>query len=98
MMGHITSTYEDTQSLGIDKLRELYASANVTIRKATKLSKIEQIKEMIRACGENPEQILTQEVLNRPEAVLQQSDDQIQFRQLNALTQELREIIKRESK
>ncbi len=62
-MGHKLDTYNDIQSLGIEKLREVYTTADIAIRPRTKISKMETIKEMIRALGENPEQILSREAL-----------------------------------
>jgi hypothetical protein len=56
-MGHLPDTYHDIQSLGVDKLRELYVSYGLAIRQKTQRSKLDYIKEMIRALGENPEQI-----------------------------------------
>ena len=46
MMGHTVDTYHDIQSLGIDRLRQTYASADLKIRARTKLSNIELIKEV----------------------------------------------------
>jgi hypothetical protein len=59
MMGKTIDTYEDVQSLGIETLRNLYAAAGLAIRPKTKVNRIEQLKEIIRAWGENPEQILS---------------------------------------
>ena len=60
MMGHTIDTYEDVQSLGIETLRNMYASAGLAIRPKTKANRIDQLKEIIRAWGENPEEILNQ--------------------------------------
>ena len=47
MMGHTVDTYHDIQSIGIDKLRNVYASSGLSIRKKTQISKIDTLKEMI---------------------------------------------------
>lgn len=78
MMGHTVDTYHDIQSLGVDKLRNIYASAGLSIRSKTKISKIDLIKEYIRALGVNPEEILTREALSQPArtyATLQDRED-----------------------
>jgi site-specific recombinase XerD len=95
MMGHTVDTYHDIQSLGVDKLRNIYASAGLTIKSKTKTSKIDLIKEYIRALGVNPEEILTREALSQPArtyATLQDREDY----QLKVLSQALKESLKRE--
>ncbi len=47
-MGHTVDTYHDIQSLGIDRMRAIYAAAGLAIRKKTQISKLDTIKEMIR--------------------------------------------------
>ena len=63
MMGHTVDTYHDIQSLGIDKLRNVYAASGLAIRRKTQVSKLETLKEIIRAWGMNPEQYLTRDAL-----------------------------------
>lgn len=58
IMGYTVDTYHDIQSLGVEKLRNIYASAGLSIRPRTKTSKIELIKEYVRALGVNPESVL----------------------------------------
>ena len=65
MMGHTINTYTDVQSLGIETLRNMYSAAGLAIRSKTQTNKIEQLKEIIRAWGENPEEILSQDALMR---------------------------------
>jgi hypothetical protein len=70
-MAHKNDTYVDIESLGVEKLRNIYAAANLSIRPETKAGKTELlriIKEMIRAHGENPEQILSREAMSEPTA------------------------------
>jgi integrase len=56
-MGHISDTYNDIQALGIEKLRSIYSSANLTIRPKTTVSKIEMIREFARAVGVDPNKV-----------------------------------------
>jgi site-specific recombinase XerD len=63
MMGHTMDTYNYIQSLGIDKLRNIYAASGLAIRQKTQVSKIEALKEIIRAWRMTPEQVLTRDAL-----------------------------------
>jgi hypothetical protein len=51
------------QSLGIDKLRGIYSAAGLAIRTKTQVSKVDALKEIIRAWGINPEQALSRDAL-----------------------------------
>ena len=66
MMGHTVDTYHDIQSLGIEKLRQAYAASGLSIKPKTRLSKIEAIKEIMRAQGISPERILARDALKQP--------------------------------
>ncbi len=94
MMGHTIDTYEDVQSLGIETLRNLYLSANLTIRAKTQVSRIEQLKEIIRAWGQNPEEILTKDALMRGN--ITETQEQTQNHQLSILAEQLKQVIKAE--
>ncbi len=92
-MGHKTDVYNDIQSLGVEKLRGIYAAANLSIRPKTKLSKMEMLKQMIRALGMNPEQVLTREAQSSAAATQvngQEADDH----QLQALTRTLGDLLR----
>jgi site-specific recombinase XerD len=93
-MGKTIDTYEDVQSLGIETLRNLYASAGLAIRPKTQVNRIEQLKEIIRAWGENPEEILTMDALLRGN--ITETQDQTQNHQLSVLADQLRQVVKRE--
>ena len=95
MMGKTIDTYEDVQNLGIETLRNLYVAAGLAIRPKTKVNRIEQLKEIIRSWGENPEQILSKDVLVRSNQTVQ-TDEQIQSHQLSVLATELKQIIRKE--
>jgi site-specific recombinase XerD len=95
MMGKTIDTYEDVQSLGIETLRNLYVAAGLAIRPKTKVNRIEQLKEIIRSWGENPELILSKDVLFRSNQTVE-TDEQIHSHQLSLLATELKRIIRKE--
>jgi hypothetical protein len=66
MMGHVLDIYHDIQMKDIEFLRNIYATSGLSIRPKTQVSKIEAFKEIIRAWGMNPEQVLAREALNQP--------------------------------
>lgn len=90
MMGHTISTYEDVQSLGIETLRNLYTSAGIAIRPKTAINRIEQLREIIRAWGENPEEILSKDALLRGNQTVTEDH------QVKLLVSELKDVVKRE--
>ncbi len=94
MMGHTIDNYDDIQSLGVDKLREVYSAAGLAIRQKTQISKIDALKEIIRARGQNPEEILTKDALMRGN--ITELPDQTQNHQLPVLADQLKQLIKRE--
>jgi site-specific recombinase XerD len=63
MMGHTISTYHDIRMKGIEFLRGVYISSGLSIRPKTRLNKLEALKEMIRAWGLNPDQVMSKEAL-----------------------------------
>lgn len=92
MMGHTISTYHDIQMKGTEYLRGIYMAAGLSIKPKTRLSKIEALKEIIRAWGLNPEEILTKQALTEPHrTVIDRSQiEQNQIHQLSiALKQQL---------
>ena len=92
MMGHVTDTYNDVQRLGVEKLPQIYANAALTIKPKTRVSKIDALKEMVRAMGMNPEQVLTREAFTEPAATYIGSEP-LQNHQVQVLTRTLRELI-----
>ncbi|TMI20467.1 hypothetical protein E6H36_12910 [Candidatus Bathyarchaeota archaeon] len=68
----------------------------MSIKPKTRVSKIEMIKEIIRAQGINPEQILTRDALNQP-ATTYQDPTHAQEHQWLVLTKTLRELIHQET-
>jgi site-specific recombinase XerD len=96
MMGHTVDTYHDIQSIGIDKLRNVYEASGLAIRRKTQVNKIEAIKEIIRAYGMNPEQILTRDALNDG-AITYKTADDCENHQLQILSQQLKQLIQKEA-
>ena len=95
MMGHTVSTYHDIQSKGLEFLRGEYARDEVRIRPKPTISKHEMVIEAIR-------HMLTPEELQRVETVLSEPDtkyldpEERQRQEIRALSQALRESLKRE--
>jgi hypothetical protein len=96
MMGHTVNTYNDIQGLGIDTLRNIYASAGLAIRPKTRINKVDALKEIIRAWGMNPEQLLAREALTQGATTNINSAD-FENQQLSFLANQLKELIKREA-
>jgi hypothetical protein len=99
MMGHTISTYHDIEMKGIEYLRGIYSASALSIKPKTRVSKIDALKEIIRAWGLNPEEILTKEALARPNATVigRERLEERQLHQLSiALRQELLKDIREE--
>lgn len=97
MMGHTIDTYHDIQSLGVDKLRNVYAAAGLSIKPKTQVSKVEALKEIIRAWGMNPEQLLARDALAEGATTYKNQAD-LENHQLILLSNQLKELIKHEAK
>jgi integrase len=92
MMGHTISTYHDIKMKGIEFLRGIYIASGLSIKPKTRVSKIDALKEIIRAWGMNPEEILTRQALTEPHrTVIDRNQlEQSQLHQLSiALKQQL---------
>ncbi len=95
MMGHPISTYHDIRMKVIEFLRGIYTSSSLSIRPRTKVSKIDALKEIIRAWGLNPEEILTRNALTSPNTTVTDQNQQ-QNEQLSQLTTALRQQMLKE--
>ena len=95
MMGHKISTYHDVKMKGIEFLRNIYAASGLSIRPKTRMSKIEMLKEIIRAWGMNPEEILTKKALTEPHRVYVDLRDRGED-QVKALSAALKEMLRKE--
>jgi hypothetical protein len=65
------------------------------IRPKTQVNRIEQLKEIIRAWGANPEEILSKDALIRGN--ITETQDQTQNHQLSILAEQLKQIIRKEA-
>jgi len=95
MMGHTISTYHDIEMKGIEYLRGIYSASALSIKTKTRVSKIDALKEIIRAWGLNPEEILTKEALARPNATVI-GRERLEERQLHQLSIALRQELLKE--
>jgi hypothetical protein len=95
MMGHTISTYHDIQMKGIEYLRGIYAASGLSIKPKTRVSKIDALKEIIRAWGLNPEEILTRDALTKPHATII-SHEQLEEHQLHQLSIALKQQLIKE--
>jgi hypothetical protein len=92
MMGHTIGTYHDIEMKGIEFLRNIYACSGLSIRPKMQVSKIEALKEIARAWGLNPEEVLTKEALSQPHrTVMSNTEDQVK-----TLSQALKEMMRKE--
>ena len=96
MMGHTVDTYHDIQSIGVDTLRNVYAVAGLAIRKKTQVNKVDALKEIIRAWGMNPEQLLAREALAEG-AITHQNPNDFENHELQILRAQLKELITKEA-
>jgi len=95
MMGHTVDTYHDIESKGIEFLRNIYASAGLSIKPKAQVSKVEMVKEFIRGLGMNPEEILTRQTMAEPHRIYATSQEQ-EENQIRALCLAFKESLKRE--
>jgi hypothetical protein len=91
MMGHTISTYDDIDMKGIEFLRGIYATAGLNIEPKTRVSKIDALKEIIRAWGLNPEELLTKDALAKGNQTCIERQEQVENNQIRQLTSALKE-------
>ncbi|MCW4048942.1 MAG: hypothetical protein NWE89_04315 [Candidatus Bathyarchaeota archaeon] len=65
-MRHVTDTFNDMQSVGIEYIREIYRNSGLSIRPQTKINKIEPLKGVIMALGLDPNEVLSREAMVKP--------------------------------
>jgi integrase len=92
MMGHIGDTYHDIEMKGVEFLRNIYTCSGLSIRPRTQLSRIDALKEIIRAWGLEPEKILTREAMMEPHRTEISGDET----QIQALSNALKEMMRKE--
>lgn len=96
-MGHTISTYHDIQMKGTEFLRNIYIASGFSIKPRTRLSKIDALKEIIRAWGlsrRNPHQTSpnrTAQNRNRQTVARRNTDPHLSLALKQQLLKELRE-------
>jgi len=95
MMGHTVDVYHDIQSKGVEFLRNIYASAGLSIRPRSNYSKIDMLKDIVRSWGLEPEKILTREALAEPHRTYVGPDER-EKEQIRLLGLALRDSLKKE--
>jgi len=95
MMGHTVSTYHDIQMKGIEFLRGIYAASGLSIKPKTRANRIEMLKEIIRAWGLNPDEILTKKALSMPHRTVVAPVNN-EEEQVKALSKALKEMLLKE--
>jgi site-specific recombinase XerD len=95
MMGHTIDVYHDIQMNGFDYLRKIYAASGLSITPKTQTSKIEALKEIIRAWGLNPEKILTREAMCTPHRTIVDPQE-LKNKQIKLLCNALKAEMKKE--
>ena len=73
-------------------LRNAYAAAGLSIRPKTQTSKVEALKEIIRAWGMKPEQVLTRDALAEG-AITCKNQEELETHQLTVLCNQLKQLI-----
>jgi len=95
MMGHTVDTYHDIQSKGIEFLRNVYATAGLSIAPKPKGWELDALKAFARGLGLEPEKVLTQAAFAEPHRAYATSEDREQA-QTRALSVAIKELIKKE--
>ena len=101
MMGHTINTYHDIKMNGIEFLRGIYTASGLSIKPKMRINKIDALKEIIRAWGLKPEEILTKNALTQPHRTVidRNKIEQKQIHQLSiALKQHLLEELRENPK
>jgi integrase len=92
MMGHTISTYHDIKMKGVEFLRDIYASAGLSIRPKSRLGKLDMLKEFARLLGLNPEEIFVKEALSKPWRTVMAPDEMAE-EQITILQERIRSLL-----
>ncbi|MCX6660431.1 MAG: hypothetical protein NTX81_08675 [Candidatus Bathyarchaeota archaeon] len=95
MMGHTIDTYHDIQMKGVEFLRNVYASSQLSIRPKTQVSKFDAMKEIIQAWGLDPEKVLVREAFAEPHRVYVSAAER-EDHEIRLLSRELKETLRKE--
>jgi hypothetical protein len=74
---------------GIEHLRNLYDSSGLSIRPRTALSKMDQLKTLVRSLGLNPDEVLSKDALAMPNRTIIEGEQ----RKIEVLNQALKKAI-----
>jgi site-specific recombinase XerD len=95
MMGHTVDTYHDIQSKGVEFLRNVYASAGLSIAPKRKGWELDALKAFARGLGLEPEKVLTQAALQESHRGYMTAEDG-QEAQTRILSIAIKDLIKKE--
>jgi site-specific recombinase XerD len=95
MMGHTISTYDKVKSLGIEFLRNVYASSGLSIRPKTGVARLEMLRQMVSAWGMDPDKVLVKEAFAEPHRVFVLPQDREED-QVKILSRALKEAMRKE--
>jgi hypothetical protein len=95
MMGHTVDTYHDIQSKGIEFLRNVYATAGLSIAPKQKGWELEALKAFARGLGLEPEKVLIQSEFAESHRIYTTSEDREEA-QTRILSIAIKELIKKE--
>lgn len=95
MMGHVTDTYNDVASKGVEFLRASYAASGLSIRPRTQVSKIDMLKQVARAWGLDPDKILTTDTIAHPHRTFASALERDQSHN-DTLARALKEAVKKD--
>ena len=95
MMGHTVDTYHDIQSKGIEFLRNVYASAGLSIVPKPKGWELDALKAFARGLGLEPEKVLTRAAFSEPHRAYATTDEREEA-QTRVLSIAIKELIKKE--
>jgi len=66
MMGHVPDTYVDVESQGIERLREIYTRAALTVRPKPQTPPFETLSMIAKGLGLDPEKVLVKDMFSEP--------------------------------
>jgi hypothetical protein len=84
-----------TKTMAMGNLRNVYAASELSITPKTQSSKIEALKEIIRAWGLNPEEVLTREAMCTPHRTIVDPQE-LENKQIKILCNALKAEMKKE--
>jgi hypothetical protein len=95
MMGHTVDTYHDIQSKGVEFLRNVYATAGLSIAPQQKGWELDALKAFARELGLEPKRVLTETAFAEPHRTYVASEDREQA-QTRTLSMAIKGLVVRE--